>query len=100
MPPCKEAARHLPPGPWPVRKFALDEKLVVAFLTGDTGLVVQHVELPPDAQVVGAKPNGTDTEVFIQSSSYEVRTCQCDIPTIRVNFFLPAPPAPAVEVEE
>jgi hypothetical protein len=95
--------KDLPPGPWSVRKFALDEHLIVSFLRGDTGLVVQHLDLPADARVIGARPFGTDTHIFIQSASYEARTCQCDIPTIRVNFDLPAPapdPEPEAEPED
>jgi hypothetical protein len=92
--------KDLPPGPWSVRKFALDENLIVSFLRGDTGLVVQHLDIPEDAKVIGARPFGTDTHIFIESKSYEARTCQCDIPTIRVNFDLPKPPAPPIEDEE
>ena len=77
--------KYLPKGPWKIRRFALDESLILRMISGES-LIIEHVALPQDATVLGSFQNGTATEVYVQSETYDLCTCLCRLPTKRINY--------------
>lgn len=80
---CKP--KDMPKGPWRAIKVALDESLLLRFISGES-VIVEHFAFPQDASVINCRQNGTDTELFVQSETYDLCTCLCTMPLKRINY--------------
>lgn len=72
-------------GPWKAIKIVADSGMLVKFFTGEH-VVVEHVRLPPDAELSEPRQNGTDTEWICTSQTFDARTCKCAMPKLRINY--------------
>jgi hypothetical protein len=77
--------RVLPPGPWRARKVALDGNMLLRFISGET-LIVEHVPMPQDAVVIGSFQNGIETVLYVESETFDLCKCLCNMPTKRINY--------------
>ncbi len=81
---CKDPAASSK-GPWRAIKIVANSDMLLRFFTGQD-VIVEHVKLPPDAELGEPKQNGTDTEWLCTSQTFDARTCKCAMPKLRINY--------------